>query len=161
MAEKRMTHGVVLRLAAVLLILVLLSTCLVAGRYARYTSTVTASDSARVARFEVNETSTLLTESVPISIVPEETIYTEIKVENASEVSVRYAINANNPYHNLPLHFQIKVGDDLHDLPFEEEIKYGQETTYVLVTTWTGGTDISYSGKVDLIEIYLSAAQID
>ena len=161
MTNNRKPHVIVLRLAAVLLILVMLSTSMVAGRYARYTSTAIASDSARVAKFEVNEESALLTQNVPVSIIPGSTATTEIKVENASEVSVRYTINIDNPYRNLPLKFQIKVGDVLHDLPFAATIGYGQEVTYVLVTTWTGSADISYSGKVDLIEISLSATQID
>ena len=44
-------HVFVLRLAAVLLILVMLSTSMLAGRYARYASTATGGDSARVIRF--------------------------------------------------------------------------------------------------------------
>ena len=44
MADNRKLHVIVLRLAAVLTILVLLSGSLAAGRFARYTTTVTASD---------------------------------------------------------------------------------------------------------------------
>lgn len=164
MTNNRKPHVTVLRLAAVLLILVALSSSMVAGRYARYTATATGSDSARVAKFEVTETSALLTQnkSVVISIIPGGTDRTEIKVKNASEVSVQYTIDVDNPYENFPLDFQIQVDGETYPLPFEADMKPGEEATYVLVTTWNSDdTSLSYSGKVDLIEIYLSATQID
>ena len=51
MNENRKIHGIVLRAAAVLLVMVLLTTGVVSGRYARYVTTVSNSDSARVAAF--------------------------------------------------------------------------------------------------------------
>lgn len=58
MTHNRKPHMTVLRLAAVLLILVMLSTSMVCGRYARYTSSDAAEDSARIAAFvfHVNDT---------------------------------------------------------------------------------------------------------
>lgn len=87
MFENRKIHVIVLRTAAVLLVFVMLSTSLVAGRYARYSTTVTASDSARVAGYQISVSSssgndiTLSTES-PAS-------YT-FSVASASEVAVEY-----------------------------------------------------------------------
>lgn len=164
MTSNRTPHVIVLRFAAVLLILVMLSTSMIAGRYARYTTTATGSDSARVAKFEVTETSDLLTQnkSIAISIIPGGTDRTEIKVNNASEVSVQYRIDVDNPYANFPLDFNIQVGEATSSLPFVANLKPGEEATYVLVTTWNSDDrSLSYSGKVDLIEIYLSATQID
>ena len=58
MTENRKAHVIVLRVAAVLLILVMLSTSMVAGRYARYVSSADAEDKAHVAAFvfDVNDT---------------------------------------------------------------------------------------------------------
>ena len=61
MTENRKAHVIVLRAAAVLLILVMLSTSMVAGRYARYTSSASGNDSARVAKFRVTESGDLKT----------------------------------------------------------------------------------------------------
>lgn len=47
-----------MRIASVLLVAVLLSTCVISGTYAKYTSTVTTSDSARVAYWGFNSTTT-------------------------------------------------------------------------------------------------------
>lgn len=49
--KKKNSSPVVLRLAAVLMILVLMTTGIVSGRYARYVTTASNSDSARVAAF--------------------------------------------------------------------------------------------------------------
>ena len=155
-------HVVLLRTAAVLLVLVSVSTSMVAGRYARYTTTVTATGSARVAKFEVNGTGALLTENIAVSIIPGGSDETQFSVENASEVSVEYTIAVDNPYHNFPLGFQIKVNGVPHDLPYTAEMLPGQTINYTLVTAWTGNDySLSYSGKVDLIEISVSATQID
>ena len=162
MADNRKLHVIVLRLAAVLTILVLLSGSLAAGRFARYVSTVTASDSVKVAKFEVREDSALLTEHVAVSSIPGGVAETPIVVTNASEVAIEYSVAVDNPYENFPLSFQIKVGETLYDMPFTAQMAPEQgETTYTLVTTWSGAADISYSGKVDLIEITVSATQID
>lgn len=166
MADNRKLHVTVLRLAAVLLILVLLSGSLAAGRFARYVSTVTASDSVKVAKFEVNATSTLLTANVAIGIVPGGTEETTLVVENASEVAISYTVAVDNPdenssYEHFPLSFQIKVGETPFALPFTARLNPGESATYALVTTWNGAADSSYSGKVDLLEITVSATQID
>lgn len=87
MTSNRKPHVIVLRLAAVLLVLVMLSTSMVAGRYARYTATATASDSARVAKYEItfssdpNE-SIALSEGAPASY--------RFSVTSGSEVTVEY-----------------------------------------------------------------------
>ena len=49
----RKLNSILMRTAAVLLLLVMLTTSVVSGHYARYTTTVTSGDSARVAKYEV------------------------------------------------------------------------------------------------------------
>jgi len=70
MRKNRMLHVIVLRLAAVLLILVMFSASLLAGRYARYTSTISGSDSTKVPRFSVTEDSMLLTQDITFDVSP-------------------------------------------------------------------------------------------
>lgn len=87
MSDMRKPHVIVLRTAAVLLILVMLSISMVAGRYARYTTTATASDSARAAKYHIAidpgaDDSITLSPDSPAS-------YT-FSVTSSSEVAVEY-----------------------------------------------------------------------
>lgn len=154
-------NTILMRTVAVLLMLVLLSSGIVSGRYARYTTRQTMEDSARVARFSVTEESSLFSESVPVQIIPGGTATNDIAVANDSEVAVRYTVTVDNPFKNFPLTFAILVNGQRHSLPFTADMAPGQHTTYTLETTWNGTADMSYSGKVDLIEITLEAIQID
>lgn len=70
--------------ALVLLFLTMVSIHMTSGLYARYTSTSTASDSARVAKFDVDATVAAV-ESNPDKAV--------LTVTNASEVAVQYSIH--------------------------------------------------------------------
>ena len=80
----------------VLLCLVLFSAHLTSGLYARYTSTATSSDSARVARFDV--ASAKNTEKVDFKIdldffdPQKQSDYIEFDVFSSSEVAVRYDV---------------------------------------------------------------------
>ena len=104
-------HVIVLRLAAVLLVLVMLSTSMVAGRYARYTATATASDSARVAKYAISVSSNsneniALSDGVPASY--------SFSVTSESEVTVEYDLV-------IILSQEIPSGIDI-------SVKYGDET---------------------------------
>lgn len=70
--------------ALILLLLTMISIHLTSGLYARYTVTATASDSARVARFDVR--------SEVLPVAGEEGKFF-IKVTNASEVAVSYRVD--------------------------------------------------------------------
>ena len=48
-----------MRAASGLLVAVLLTTCVISGTFAKYTSTSTGTDSARVARWGFNDTSSI------------------------------------------------------------------------------------------------------
>lgn len=87
MTNNRKLHVIVLRFTAVLLVLVMISTSMVAGRYARYTSTATASATARVAKYEISirpapNESIALSDGAPASY--------SFSVISESEVSVEY-----------------------------------------------------------------------
>ena len=110
MNENRKPHVLVLRTAAVLLILVLLSSSMVAGRFARYTTSASGSDSARVAKFLVTQTGALTT-AIKVEITPGQRISLEVEVKNDSEVAVEYAVTADNIEQNLPLEFTLTEND--------------------------------------------------
>lgn len=87
MIENKKAYVIVLRLAAVLLILVMLSTSMVAGRYARYTSTAIGSDSIGVAKYEVSVSAQ---SSNNLTLAPNTPANYTFTVSSGSEVSVEY-----------------------------------------------------------------------
>ena len=147
---------ILMRTVAVLLILVMLSTSMVAGRYARYVSTASGSDSARVAKFLVTSTGELKT-FTNITIVPGATVTKTLEVVNDSEVTVECDFAVKNYYNNLPLTFTCQGTDGAGKV-----IAPGGTGKIDLLISWPASANSdSNIGKVDLIEITLSAVQVD
>jgi len=162
MFKNKINDAIILRVAIVLLMLVMVTTSVIAGLYAKYTTRGTDYDNANVAKFRIIETGEMMMNDVQVAIVPGGEDETVLVVENAGEVSIKYTIDASNPYRNLPLGFKIKLGGTSYPVPFEGEIASGETHTYVLVTYWDSpDRGIEYSGKVDVIEIGIKATQID
>ena len=76
-------------LACLLFVLVMITTYMTSGLYARYTTKATDSDSARVAKFDVDITGDVKDLDVVASKDKNTGIY-EIKITNNSEVVVKY-----------------------------------------------------------------------
>lgn len=89
MNENRKSPVIALRAAAVLLVLVLMTTSVVSGRYARYTSTATGSDRARVAKYAVTVTAATGNQIV-LDPNSSKTVSYDFSVTSGSEVAVEY-----------------------------------------------------------------------
>lgn len=85
--------GILLRVALVLLCLVLLSVYLMKGLYARYQTTGSGSDSARVAKFDVVVSGTPSNSNIVCTAVNEGNGTYTITIENKSEVAVHYDLS--------------------------------------------------------------------
>ena len=158
MTYNRRPHVILLRTAAVLLILVLLSTSMVAGRFARYTTTASGTDSARVAKFLVTESGSL-TGDVAVSLSPGETAGLEVQVTNDSDVAVSYSVAAENKYNNLPLSFTL--AEDKAAVA-AATLAPGQTKTLTWQVSWDAEqTDDKYLGMVDLVHLTIHVTQID
>lgn len=156
MDNKKQPHVIMLRTAAVLLILVMLSTSMVAGRFARYTTSASGSDSARVARFSVTEAGEFL-QTASVRIHPGETVPLAVQVKNDSEVAVTYSVTAENEYCNLPLEFVVLDGEKTvaHLAP-------GETKALAVQIGWQAEeTEDKYIGMVDLIHLTVHVTQID
>ena len=170
-----------LRIAAVLLIMVLVSTHMVSGLFARYTTTASGSDGARVAKFQITES--LLNEddsvftSVAAGVVPNVPCEVEVAVDNASEVAVTYEIAVGKASDNLPLKFYV-IPDEGGAVNLETIAASAQSTpysfsgsinptttkTYSMYVLWTPANEaeaLANMGMVDMITLELSATQID
>lgn len=152
----------ILRLAAVLLCLTLLSAWATGKMYARYSTGVTYQDGARVAKFNIAESGTL-TQNIEITgMKPGDTQEYTVTVTSVSEVAVYYTIAVENVYKSLPLKFDIEYGnageiDKATIAPNETD-----EKTYTLRVTWPENeSSPSYAGKVDVLAITLKAVQVD
>lgn len=173
MELKRLSR-ILMRTAAVLLVLVMLSTSMIAGRYARYVTTATFEDSARVARFniieELNEENQLFTD-VGARVQPGMTTLEGITIKNYSEVTVDFVITVTSQYDNLPLSFKMKDGETELDktvsangvTTFIGRIGPNQqEKAFKLFISWPiEENGIQYSGKVDVIRVSVNAIQVD
>ena len=163
-------HTIVLRLAAVLLSLVLITTGMVSGRYARYVTSASSSDSARVAKFTVTQSilqgETDLAQTIPMpEIKPGETVIIDVVVEHDTEVAVRNTVDVQSLYSNLPLTISVQEKETLSSQSsnFSAEYRPGTFTKeYEAAITWVrGSNDVDYIGMVDLITITVTSEQVD
>ncbi len=138
-----MKKNKMMRLASVLLVAVLLSTCAISGTFAKYTSSTSGSDTARVAKwsFELNDvalnnqftfnlfdTVTDINGSADDTDVANDTNKSiiapgtagsfTIKLENLSEVTAQYAIDYTvTNTSNIPIQFSINDGQSWANTP--------------------------------------------
>ena len=167
-----------LRIAVVLLVMSLVSIHMVSGIFARYTTSASGSDGAHVAKFQI--TDSLIYNEKPVSaglkmeMVPGVPYKIDVSVDNASEVAVEYTIEVHQLTDNLPLKVLIPDADsDLAEIvqsavaaPYEKSYSMEPDTkaTYFLYVVWTPGNNeqaLKDMGKVDMIEVELTATQID
>lgn len=161
--NSRKLSGILMRMAAVLLALVLFSTALVSGRYARYTSSASGSDSAKVAKFLIEEEGGIFgSEVFTCDLAPGETEKASITVKNKSEVAVNYTLSAATTYQLLPLQYTVTYDGQTNPAPFTCALAPGQTAALTLNIIWPeDAVDAAYSGKVDTVELTLQAVQID
>ena len=172
-----MKKNKMMRIASVLLVAVLLSTCAISGTFAKYTSTVTGSDSVTVAKWsiEVNDTEIAVNNpSVTFDLFATNAQYDEegndvaveriapgtkgsfnFKVENTSEVSVKYTIKftATFPegidstrfkfYSDAAMTQELTATDGKYTAANAVEVEVGDTTAKVVNVywQWTFGED--------------------
>lgn len=148
-------------LACILFCLTLFSFHFMGGLYAKYTAHTSASDEARVAKFEITEDNKSFTEELMISFAPG-TIETEIQVANKSETAVAYTIAVENLTQNIPLQFQIADSTEVFEqAPQTYELAMGETDKYTIKLIWSYEDALQHIGKVDQVRIVLNAVQID
>ena len=113
--------------ALVLLLLTMISVHLTSGLYARYTSTASGSDSARVAKFHVVSDQP---QDVQVNCwESNEGVYT-IKVENQSEVAIEYVLNITFVKNVNATDLTVTMKDDGKevDCGFQQNMKFTRDT---------------------------------
>ena len=168
-----MKKNFILRVAAILLVLTMFSISIVTGRLAKYVTTASGDDSARVAKFELTETG-LQEDAFYVHIAPGETPVHTITVINSSEVAMRYTVQLENMTNNLPdLKFVMtgknnggqivgSYNDAIRTYSGDLPANAGEDgkITIHVQTAWNS-TDPAHAEKVDWVRILVTAEQID
>ncbi len=160
--------NILCRAAAVLFCLTLVSTYLVTGLFARYSTSGQSADSARVAKFSISGDEKLST-GIEVKLIPGGSESANLVINNNSEVAVEYTIVVTNVTENLPLSFRMEKPDSSlvsvqSGTPFTAEQLPGSHTDkYVLHIDWTEGDNDpeKWMGMVDYITVTVTATQID
>ncbi len=172
MTEKHDFRNFIATLSGILLCLTLITSHLTAGMYARFISTDSAADTARVAAFRVTEAGQLIS-SFAAELTPGNPCIVPIHVNNESEVAISYSIAIVNTSKTLPLTFLFgKAGGTRSPMAQEDGrftytdyINPNSASSYDLELYWvpssTSAEDLAYMGYVDMITITLTATQID
>ena len=113
--------------ALVLLLLTMISVHLTSGLYARYTSTASGSDSARVAKFHVDSDHS---EDVIVDCRSSDSGTYEITVENQSEVAIKYVLNItfDKDVNGTDLTVTMKDDGNKVDCKFQQNMKFTRDT---------------------------------
>lgn len=160
MKQSNKKTPLIFRLAVALFCMVLVSLHLMGGLYARYITTATGSDSARVAKFNVTEDLTVtqsdgttVTDFVVDDVLkPGESVSYCFTVQNDSEVAVKFIVSGERLFNELPLTLETA----------EKEIAPGASDTVTFTVLWNRSENsLSYSGKIDMIRLSATAEQID
>lgn len=161
MQQTEKNRSLVLRIAAVLLCLILISLWMLGDMYARYTTDKDGSDGARVAAFAVTETGEA-TKEITADVKPGDTETYDVTVTNQSETAIHYEIAVENKYNNLPLECQMLDSNDNEITQGDIAAGDSSKHTYKLRITWPKNqNDASYAGKTDQLVVKLSAVQTD
>lgn len=181
--KEKNSSPVVLRLAAVLMILVLLTTGVVSGRYARYVTTASHSDSARVAAFVFDVTEQGLGWQLNLDSLqkPGDQQSFSFKVTNAteagkiSEVSIGYTVTAKAEG-SIPVTITIKKADEqklvfdctgnasdsFRGVAFEAAV--AEEHNYILTVEWPeekNGIEYAEGNRALVLTVSVKGEQID
>ena len=161
MSKSNKKTPIVFYVGIVLACLTLISVYMTSGLYARYTTRATSSDSARVAKFRVTNTLTVTDSKgdevnsftmIEDSLIPGESTTYAFEVQNDSEVAVRFSVRGEVSINNLPLVMS----------PVTITLAPNTSETAQFVVSWPANEDDpAYGDMIELIEIFVTAEQIN
>ena len=169
MKKKIEINKIIKPVLLVLFFLVIISSYMTGGFYAKYATTSSGSDSARVAKFDIKIDDTqgkFVSENFVISdFVPGKSETRKLQITNSSEVAVKYTLTVKTTG-NLPLN--IKVEDvslnSSNELVYMGNIAIGGSPVELeMLIEFENKDEDNYllSYELDKIDIILSVEQID
>lgn len=167
--KRKAKKNIPIRVAAVLVYLVLVTNYFVTGTFARYSTSETGGDSARVAKFSVRGDG-ILQQPIEANLAPgEKAKNTTLNIYNDSEVAVEYTVTVTNETKNLPLNFYIATGESNVEpnsngsiVIKNQPLPCGKNDQYNLIIGWKEGeSNPAVMGMVDHIVVTVTAVQVD
>ena len=169
-----MKKNKMMRIASVLLVAVLLSTCAISGTYAKYISSAVGSDKATVAKWDVKIGDTPISNTFTFGlfdtindtldsndekdvadgkIAPGTEGEFKIKLNTASEVTSTYKIDYNVTKNGIPVKFSVDGGttwtDDLADVPKTTLAMGAQQVEITVMWQWVFEAEAPNTNEAD------------
>ncbi len=176
MEKRYIKANILMCTAAVLLCATLFSMHFVGGLYARYTTSASGSDSARVAAFSITQEGTIFN-NIEANVTPGETQSVTLTIKNNSEVAMEYTLTVTNVTGNItPLKFKLTPTEGAPSVTTESyengisinsagQIPGEHTDKYTLNIVWEPSEkeedDLALIGMVDYITVSVTAAQVD
>ncbi len=168
--------NLIMRIACILLVMVMITTQLLCGIYARFTTESSGHDSTRVAEFNITHEGTIF-DTVETAITPGVTQGVDLTITNKSEVAMEYTLTVKNVTGNIePLKFTLNTEEgSITPVPTEShengisinsarQIPGEHTDKYILNIIWEPSDEedaLARIGMVDYITISVTATQID
>lgn len=153
-----------------LLSMVLISTWLLSGLYARFTTSVTGEDSARVAKFKITADTTKFVDSFSKTLTPQsEPLSYQLTVDNASETAVKITAFLESEG-NIPLIFtyskdggtEKNMTKEDGDVSFSDSLTPADNCIYEIRLKWDDTrAEYAYADGVAALRLRVTAEQID
>ena len=148
-----------------LLYLVVISSYLMGGLYAKYQTSSSSKDAAQIADFHVDIVSDINIYSELIDLgemQPGDTKAFVFTVTNNSEIATAFHVNIVNLTGNLPLNVPLYDPTKVTEPIFSQVLQPKATATYSVFVSWDQNqSHPSAAGKTDLLELKVTAEQID
>ncbi len=167
MKIKKINNYLIL-IIGILSFLVMMTTHFVVDVYSKYSTSYTQSDSARVAKFDINVdlkdniTNNIISESINYDFKPGSEVSLNINFTGINnEVKVKYIISFET-YNNLPLTITYLENDVLLN-SIENTINPLESFSLKdIIISWPADkNNYLYSGEVDLVKVKIIIEQVD
>lgn len=146
---------------------VLITSSLLVNLYAKYHTSNTATDQARVAIFDIDVNvkdgiGNVISESINYDFTPGSSVKLNVKFDGSNnEVMVKYTINVST-YGNLPLTINAGSTNLLTDPVVGEIAPHSSASIQEIVIDWDEiHNSYLFSGEIDLITVTIIIEQVD
>lgn len=154
--------GLILRLIALLLMAFFISSRMMTESLAKYSTTATSQDSARVAKFididkDITSEGTIIFNS-ELVMNPGDEKEVELTIVNSGEVTLDFTMDISS-YETLPLDYYI---DGVLIKNYQKRLNPGDSVKVTVLMKWEEElNDYIYSNVVDSVSFYASCEQVD
>lgn len=134
----------------------LVTSHMMSGLYARYTSAASNDSSARVAKFEFSDNWQAQSQTLLIpyqDMYPGKKITVPIEIKNNGEVAIKCIVKVENLTGNLPIETK-----EVYNQP----VPMNSRNKFNIEIEWQKSENsLDYAGKVDLVRVTVTVEQVD